>query len=267
MTDIFNDPTKGTPGGEATPPNTNHSEQLGTLLSSIKNERGEPKYRTVEDALVALQHSQNFIPQLRQENDLLKQRQTELEQSQARMATLEEEVRKLTQGTARQDNPPATVDQEVLATLVKQTITAEQTAQLAKANQQKVAKAITDKFGAEKAGELFYGKAAELGFSADEINTLAGKSPEAALRLVGISEAPAYRQGTTPPSGSVRTDAFQGNPQSLIGRETTALPLGATAQDHQRLMDNARGMVTELEQHGLTIKDLEDPTNFFKYMK
>lgn len=260
-------PTQGTPSGAATttPPNT--EAQLGTLLASIKNERGEPKYKSVEDALVALQHSQSFIPQLRQENDLLKQRQQEQEASLARMTTLEEEVRKLTQGNPAQGTPPAAVDQETIAKLVEQSLTSAQQAQLAKANQQKVVEAITNKFGAEKAGELFYAKAAELGFSQADINALAGKSPEAALRIVGISEAPAHRQGITPPSSTVRTEGFQGHPGSLIGRETTTLPLGATTHDHQRLMENARGMVDELHQRGMSVEDLTDPRNFQKWMK
>lgn len=262
-----NSPTQGTPSGAATTATPPQDDQLGTILATIKNERGEPKYKTVQDALVALQHSQNFIPQLRQENEFLKQQQADKDAALERMKTLEETVLKLSQGNPAQGTPPVAVDQEAIAKLVEQTLTNTQQAQLAKANQQKVAEAITNKFGAEKAGELFYAKAAELGFSQAEINALAGKSPEAALRLVGISEAPAHRQGITPPSGSVRSDSFQGTPSSLIGRETVTLPLGATNQDHQNLMQRARDMVVELDQHGMSVHDLTDPRNFFKYMK
>ena len=42
------------------------------LLSNIKNERGEQKYKNIEEALKALASSQEYIPKLHREIDNLK---------------------------------------------------------------------------------------------------------------------------------------------------------------------------------------------------
>jgi len=54
--------------GGATPPQENNplpSDDLSTLLSGIKNERGEQKYKDVKTALEALKHSQEYIPEVK----------------------------------------------------------------------------------------------------------------------------------------------------------------------------------------------------------
>ena len=65
---IFNEQnpaTQPTQNGDNTP-GAQGSNDLANLLGSIKNERGEPKYKSVEDALVGLRNAQEYIPQLTQ---------------------------------------------------------------------------------------------------------------------------------------------------------------------------------------------------------
>ena len=63
---MFNEQSQETPEqkqqeGTATPPPTSSSSPFDTMLQGLKNERGEPKYRSVEDGLNALKHSQEHI--------------------------------------------------------------------------------------------------------------------------------------------------------------------------------------------------------------
>ena len=51
--------------------NGQSDNSFADLLGSIKNERGEPKYKDVQTALDALKHSQDFIPQLKIEKEQL----------------------------------------------------------------------------------------------------------------------------------------------------------------------------------------------------
>ena len=56
-------------GGNSNPPTPSSNDQLANLLTGIKNERGEPKYKDVQTALEALRHSQEYIPTLKQEKE------------------------------------------------------------------------------------------------------------------------------------------------------------------------------------------------------
>ena len=254
--------------GAATPQPQSHDE-LGTILAGIKNERGEQKYKSVADALVALQHSQSYIPQLKNE---LEARTAELEQLSGKLTKvdeLERVVQKLTQPTKQATETPnaPVVDDAVIADVVMKKLSQVEQERQAKANQEAVANAIINKFGADKANEVFYSKATDLGFSKDQINTLAASNPKAVLQLLGVSGEDVPKQSTTPPSGTVRSDSFQGSPTTFIGRESQGLHIGATTKDFQRLMENSKSMVEELHQRGMSVNDLTDPRTFFSVMK
>ena len=69
-TSIFNQgQSQATPANQNTnggvPPAQNNDD-LSTLLGAIRNEHGEQKDRTVQDALKALKHSQDYIPEISQ---------------------------------------------------------------------------------------------------------------------------------------------------------------------------------------------------------
>ena len=261
---------------QATPENNNSgaantttsgNDTLGTLLASIKNDRGEPKYKNAEAALEALSHSQNYIPQLKNDLEAKSRELEEAREQLNKMKSMEDVIARLTQAKDEPSTPGTLISDEDIARIVERQMTASKAQDTIKANQRKVSEVLIQSFGNEKAGEVFYNKAKELGFSAEDINSLAGKNPEAVLRMIGVSGTSANKQGTTLPSGTYRSDAFKEKANSTIGRETIKLQIGATTQDHAQLMQNARAMVEELNEHGYDIGHLTDPKNFFKYMK
>ena len=266
---IFSDASPATPvpNGAATP-NTSNNDALDTILQSIKNDRGEPKYKSVEDALVALRHSQEYIPLL---NSKLTERERELEELHKQknsQAELESLVERLTQSNQAPNTNAGAIDESKIAELVEQKLQASRQAQTATENRNMVETALRQKFGDEKIAEVLQHKAQEMGLSKQEIADLAARSPKAVLTMFGVSEDGVQRQPRTPPTeSSVRTEAFSGQVPVLIGRETYQLPLGATDQEVRVLQQNANKMVEELHKQGMSVEDLTDPKVFFKIMK
>lgn len=269
QTSIF----KGTNSEETPPnnqdgsnvPNTSTNQPYADLLMAIKNERGEPKYKSVEEALKGLQNAQQHIPNLKQE---LEQRDAELARLRVeteKIKTLEETLQALTsqQNTPASTNAPV-FDETRIAELVDRTLTQAQQKQLAQANQQTVAAALTQTFGAE-AEKKFNEKAAELGVSVQEMNALAAKSPKAVLTMLGVSQQAAPSQRSVSPTNStVNTSAFQPQTTSFVGRNTKQALVGATTQDVMQETHNARKMVDELHAQGKSVHDLTDPKVYFK---
>jgi hypothetical protein len=270
QTSIFNNQNQPTQanqdsGGASTSPNGNQSNQLADLLSSIKNDRGETKYKSVEDALNALKHSQDYIPQL---SDKLRQQEQELAEAKAaaaKITELENTLKALTQQNNTPASQPATpgLSEEQIASLVTQTLTRQQQAEVSKQNLSKVVSAVTSAFG-EKSEEVFYGKAKELGMSVEDINALAARTPIAALKLLGLDNA---GKPPTPNQGSINTSAFQPTQETFVSKNAKPTLIGATSSDLREESINSRKMVDELHSQGLTVHDLTDPKVYFKHFK
>lgn len=268
---IFNDQTTGQSNqnndAATNASGVQNNDAVANLLSSIKNERGEPKYKDVQTALDALRHSQDFIPQIKQENDTLKSELDKLKEEVARLKTVEDTVSKLTSVQNVSQQTPASVSGEDIVKLIDQALTQKESMAKQKANTEQVVAQISQSFGAE-AEKTFYSKAAELGISANDLNALAAKSPEAVLQLFGI------KKGTTQQSSfksntqsSVNTDGYQPQNTSFIGRNAKPVILGATTQDLLSEQENAKGLVKELHEQGLTTYALTDPKKYFQQFK
>lgn len=266
---IFGKNNQETPGnnpqGDGNSPNTPSSTQFDTMLASIKNERGEQKYKTLEDALNALKHSQEYIPQL---NDQLRQQTEELANARAAAAKideLEQTLLKLTQtDNSNMPAPPAQneMSEEKIAALISRSLETERTKAKATENLSKVVSTMQQAFG-DKAEEVFYSKATELGMTMEEINSLASRNPNAAFKLLGVNDKP---QGS--PSGAsnnIRTDGYQAPQDSMISRNKKQVQIGATSQQLREETINSRKMVEELHSQGLSIRDLTDPKTYFKH--
>lgn len=269
-TSIFNNQNTPAPqdqnNGGSNPPTPSSNDALAHLLSGIKNERGEQKYKSVEDALNALKHSQDYIPQL---SDKLRQQEQELAEAKAqaaKIAELENTLKALTQPSQTPASQPAVqgLTAEEVAALVNKTLTQTQQAELAKNNLSSVVDTVRKEFG-EKAEEVFYGKARDLGMSMEEINSLAARSPVAALKLLGVDKGSPAPQPNS--AGSINTSAFQPAADSLIGKNSKPTLVGATSEDLKAESLNARKMVEELHGQGLSIHDLTDPKVYFKHFK
>lgn len=235
---------------------------LDTMLASIRNEQGEQKYRTVEDAIKALAHSQSYIPQLRTELDSTKAALAAAQAEKDRIAELERTVLQLTQNNSPAATPPAGLSEEQIASLVTRTLTQNQQAEIQKNNLASVVNAVKETFG-DKAEEVFYSKAKELGMSAEEVNALAAKTPKAVLTLLGVSAVPNTNRNA--PSAGLNSNAFQGNPAGTIGINTKPIMLGSTTEELRQEGAAARKMVDDLHSMGMDTYALTDPKMYRKY--
>jgi|ERR1700754_353260 len=184
-----------------TPPTPSNVEDL---LKNIKNENGEPKYRTLEDAIIALDHSQKYIPQLKHQLSDYETRLAEQEQKVDKFMNIEESVQRL---LAQQQNPPAVTppaatglgEQDVIK-LVQESLNAERVNATLSSNQNKVNDALVSKFG-EKAKEALEAKAIELGTTRQALGELAKQNPDIVLALFATPPSPT----NNPSVSSLRT--------------------------------------------------------------
>lgn len=257
-----NTDTNPNPTGSNPAPAVNND--LATLLGSIKNERGEQKYRDINDAMTALQHSQEFIPTLKSQYEAEKAEAQRLREEVARLKTVEETVAALTLNRQEQQGtPPVAFDEKQIADLVNRTLTQRSEQATASSNLESVVASLQTAFGAD-AETKFYDKAKELGMTVAEMNTLAAKSPKAVLSMLGVNGQATPQRQPTVTTSSVNTSAFQPNQETFVGRNSKTTLIGATTQDLQFESHNARKMVEELHAQGKSVHDLTDPKVYFK---
>ena len=252
------------------PPSSNGenvpNNSLADLLSTIKNERGEPKYKDATEALNGLKHAQEYIPTLKQE---LSQKDIELQVLRAenqRLKSVEETVLELTQQRASQERQPTSqgLNAEQIAELVNQSLSQREAKVSQASNLQSVVASLQQSFGAD-AEKVFYDKAKELGMSVVEMNALAAKSPKAVLSMLNVKTEHKTVQPFS--QGTVNTNAYQPKQDSFIGRNPKSALIGATTQDIQEASNRAKNMVTELHAAGMSVHDLSDPKIYNKYFK
>ena len=251
------------------PQNPNTPDPVATMLQSIKNEKGEPKYKTLDDALKALQHSQAYIPTLSDEKRRLEQ---ELEQARlqaSKVSELESTVAKLLNAQASTPtSATASVDPTVIEELVNRSITKARSQESAAQNTNLVIQTVASKFG-DKAEEVFYGKATELGMSKAEFNQLAATRPKAVLSLLGIQDTVVPNQNSRQSTQVTALNTTGVTPilDTYIGNNKDPVIIGATTQQVREESARARKMVDELHAQGKTVHDLTDPKVYFKYFK
>lgn len=235
-------------GGNQNPSSTNGGEG-NDLLKSIVNENGEPKYKSIGDALSALKHAQEFIPQLKSENEQYRNQLTQANEELAKSAGALKALDRLAQPQAMEaDRPVAQAQKEEapnLDELVNDAISRHETRKQQQANISKVTSALSEKYG-EKAGQVFYDKAKELGLDKDTMNQLAAKSPTAVLKYFqteGTASSTA-----SPSTSSVKSESIK-QPKPVFNG---SLPLpqksmmaGASTQDLVQEIRRHRAAVYE----------------------
>lgn len=192
------------------------------------------KYRTAEDALKALPHAQGHIKTLEEE---AKQLREELAKRKTAEELLEEFKVSGVLGGNRQEpavTPRVDVEQVVASVLAKK-----EAATTAQKNISVVVNTFTEAFGDKTKGEEMYNKVAEeSGLSVAALNQLAATSPEAVLRLAGITK----KQETVPGKvqSTVNVQAFNDKPQ---GELSSRVKPGASTKDVVAAMRIAREKV------------------------
>lgn len=258
-------------GGSVTPPNDQSNGNYADLLNTIKNERGEPKYKDLNAALEALRHSQEYIPQVKADKEAAERKLAEMQKEIDRLKTVEESIASLTNAQNNQQvQPPVGINADEVANLVNQTLTLREVQAKQAANSAQVVSAIQAKFGADSE-KVFYEKAREMGMTVAQVNKLAAEAPQAVLSLYGITSTgatPATNQQTpNPTSGSINTSGYQPQPTSFLGKNDKPTLLGATTNELRQEQQNAKNLVEELHNKGLTTYDLTDPKQYFKYFQ
>lgn len=257
---IFNEDKAATqtPDGTKKP-----DDEINNILSNIKNEQGQAKYKTVSEALKALQHAQEFIPTLKANKSELEAQLEEAKKKAEKVTELEATVQELIQkiNSASSATPAEkTLNPEAITEIVKKTLSASEQEKVAKQNINTVTKTVKEVFR-DKAEELFYGKAEEAGFSRAEINELASRNPNAVFKLLEIKPA----TSSSPFKGDVNTTGMPRKTESFMKPNVSkSVLLGASSSELATEASNARALVDELHSQGKSVYDLTDPKVYFK---
>lgn len=175
-------------------------DQFADLLGTITTEDGRQKFNDVDSALTSIPHAQKHISSLEGENAELKH---ELEKRK----TAEELLEAIKQSGEGKETPSSpALDEAQLAALVDSRLNAQQTEATQKTNLQEVTLQMKEKYG-DKAESTFYDTAKSLGMSMDAVNTLAKKSPEAVLKLMGVEATASHIPEKS--SSSINTETLK----------------------------------------------------------
>jgi hypothetical protein len=219
--------------------NSNSPASPEDLLMTIKNENGEPKYKTVSDALKALANSQAFIPQLLSEKKTVEEELKQLREQALKQQSIEEVIAKLTANNEKKPEevtPPASgLSADAVAELVRKELQAVNSQSQFKKNLDEVNNTLKQKFG-DKAKEVLAAKANELGTSVEDLGELAKKSPAMVLALFGSNKST-----VTPTTSSYNLPRTQNEPE--LERPTKSLLLGATSREQKEYLAKVKERV------------------------
>jgi len=179
MTDLFDDKANNqtppaTPETPPVVPSTDHTD----LLAAIKNERGEQKFKSVEDLINGYSASQEFITTLKTEKDAEVAAKAEIE---AKLKTQEQLQELLDAKTATPDPvTPAVVETGLKQDDVLQILEQREAQKISDANVIAVKKAVEAAKGDLKA------LTEQAGLTPDLAQKMAEKSPDALLKLLDV---------------------------------------------------------------------------------
>jgi septum formation inhibitor MinC len=244
---LFNDDTTNNPQATPepqTPPATNPNDLFTDQLAAIKNSEGAPKYDTVEKAIEALQHSQQYIPELK---DKVSSQEQLINDLQAKL-----EVTQSVQEIVSQQTPPTEVtptsqpslsEQDVEQLLVKK-LQEQQQATIESTNQSTVNTALTNKYGANAQAEIA-SKAKELGMKPSELGALSKSNPAMVLALFGEKQT-----GNASPT-TTSVNLSPGTPEiKPLTRPDKSVLSGATSAEQGEYMRKVKEEV--YRKHGIT---------------
>lgn len=235
---LFNDDNKDNP--QETPetnnaPSVNPDDLFADQLAAIKNEDGAPKYDSVEKAIEALQHSQNYIPELKTKVSEQEQVINELKAKLEATETVQDIVNRQTP-TQEDTTTTQSLGEEDVLKLVTEALTKRSLEDAQSANQAQVNKALTERFGANAQAEVAK-RAKELGMKPSEIGALSKSNPAAALALFG------EKVGSTPTTTSSYN--MSSTPQEVgpLKAPDKSLLAGATSREQADFMKKVRDEV------------------------
>lgn len=271
QTNVFENPE----GNNNNPAPATNNDNYSAMLASIKNERGEQKYKNIEEALKALQSSQEYIPKLHQEIDNLKSQKNTLEEQYEKALSIGEKIDLLLEerdrsGAPFDDNggeptppepkePPAqnNLNTDDLYRDFRQRMRNEEASLVQQRNFEEVNRALSQMYG-DKAYEFIANKSTEYGMSVEQMKQLASTNPKAALSLLGVSSKKEMNI-----SNSYNSSNFKTTEDNEIRRNQKSL-IGGTTADINNEFKNSSKMVEQLHERGMSINDLTNPQNYYK---
>lgn len=201
-------------------------------LSGILNENGEQKYKTVEDALEALAHSQQFIETLKGESHTYQEELNQLKAELDKRESVEDVVSRLTgksQHTEKKEDQPNSgvgLDEDTARKLIEEQITALRQKDSEADNFKKVQAALVEQYG-DKAREVIRTRAAELNTTPADLEKLARTNPAMALGLLGGGNVSPSKAPSTPNHSPNRQPPKQGE----LSRPEKSLMRGAPTEE------------------------------------
>lgn len=189
MTDTNNPFAESTQQQNTTPatPDPSNDNPFVDQLKKITNDKGEPKYKDVSQALEALAHAQQFIETLKSEKQELEQKYTQTASELQKRASVEEVVERLTgrpNTTTLKEDPPteSALDEDKIKQLVLSALNEQSQQTSAQQNLNKVSEALTQAYG-DKAKEMVKKRAEELGTTPVDLQELSKTKPNLVLSL------------------------------------------------------------------------------------
>lgn len=212
MTDIFNsadqqteEPKEQAVDQAAEQQQEGNNQPAAELPEELAELVGEgKKYKSVEDALRSVPHSQEHINRLERElSELREDLDKRLNSEEALKQILEKK-----KGSEGEETPSDAITPDAIKDLVKSTFNEVTQEEKQKSNIQTVEEALQNKWG-EKTVETLKAKAAELGVSVQFMRDTAASSPKAFFNLVGLEGASTKPDHTTAPRhGDVNASAM-----------------------------------------------------------
>lgn len=236
------DPPHGDPNNQPAP----NTPNLDDMLKNIKNENGEQKYKTLADALTALDHSQKYIPELKNQLAGTLSQLEEMKGKVEKFSNVEETVQRLLaqqQPPQRNTDPPSVgLDEQAVLKLVTDSMSKAEQMKAMESNQKTVNDALVGKFG-DKAIEVLETKAKELNTTRQALGELAKSNPKLVLALF---DAPS-NQKPTPTLPSRRTPDPVSKPNN--DKPAKSLLAGVSAKQQAEALAKIRQEV--FEKHGI----------------
>lgn len=176
------------------------------------------KYKSPEDALQSIPHKEQFIEQLKRENEELRQKLTE-------SSKIDDVLTRLQQPNEQPTEAKPPTNQVDLEALIEQHISQREKKLTSGQNAATVVGKLNELYG-DKAEQVYNDKAKELGIPVEWLNETAKQSPTAIFELFGINKA--AKPAQSKPTSSVNSSALGAIPQTT---ERKNIMYGSTTAD------------------------------------
>jgi vacuolar-type H+-ATPase subunit I/STV1 len=229
MTDqsVFDKPNE-TPTQETPVTTPASTDVFANQLSQIKNDKGEPKYASVDEALKGAAHAQTHIQELTAKLAELETTSSTYKSELEKRQSVEETLARLTSQSQEKENttPPQGLDEGKVQQLIQAQLTASQQQTVADANVKNVNDTLIKQYG-EKAGEQVRAKAKELGLSVERLQEMSKEAPKAVLQLFNITQSSktsntSYGGELVPSNYAPKGDVLEKPTHSLMRGATSA---------------------------------------------